>query len=307
MSGPPTSVLLPTVEWTSACEEVAAQLGPDDELLVICDSPADPVAGRDVPAGVRVVVAGDPEGCSGKANAIAAGMEAARNDRFVWTDDDFRHPSDWLEQFHADYADHGPVSEVPVYVGQDPLSVLLEPSYVSGGSLGTHLGDKAWGGAVMFDREDLDVAAFLDDLRRTVSDDALLSEYLDVTSLSRTRRVPVGGTVRETLERHVRFMQIVFRHEPRQMAATVAVTVAVWIGCVLAPLPAAVLVTILHAGSYAALGVRRWTAVLAYPSTLAMVPLVGYALARRTFVWGGRRYHWPAKFDVTVRPGANRR
>ena len=38
------SVLLPTVEWGPACEQVAAQLDSGDELLVVCDTDSDPVA-----------------------------------------------------------------------------------------------------------------------------------------------------------------------------------------------------------------------------------------------------------------------
>ena len=34
----PVSVLLPTMEWNTACEQLAAQLKPNDELLVVCDS-----------------------------------------------------------------------------------------------------------------------------------------------------------------------------------------------------------------------------------------------------------------------------
>ena len=88
---------------------------------MIHDEDGDPVAERtDVPEGVRLVAAGEPEGCSGNANAIVAGMEAARHDRLAWTDDDFHHPPDWLETLTADYERHGPVSEVPYFVGRDP-------------------------------------------------------------------------------------------------------------------------------------------------------------------------------------------
>ncbi|MDB2239425.1 hypothetical protein PM026_16850, partial [Halorubrum ezzemoulense] len=74
----PTSILLPTVSWTPACGDVAAQLGSEDELLIIHDTEDDPVTDRErFPENVRLVPAGDPVGCSGKANAIAAGMEAA--------------------------------------------------------------------------------------------------------------------------------------------------------------------------------------------------------------------------------------
>jgi glycosyltransferase involved in cell wall biosynthesis len=209
MERPPTTVILPTVEWTAACGDVAAQLRPDDELLVVCDAADDPVAERsDLPAGVDVVVAGDPDGCSGKANAIDAGMERASNDRIVWTDDDFHHPDDWLETLHADYAEHGPVSEIPFFRGRDPLAVLLEPTNVFGGTVLTWAGDIAWGGGVIFERSDIDEEAFRRDLRRTVSDDGTLGEYLDVTTLRRVREVPAGGSVRETLERHVRFIKL---------------------------------------------------------------------------------------------------
>jgi hypothetical protein len=276
---PPTSVLLPTIEWTDACEELAAQLDGDDELLVVCDRESDPVAERaaDLPANARVVTAGEPRGCSGKANAVVAGMRAASHDRFVWTDDDFHHPPDWLAGLHADYEEHGPVSELPFFVGRDPLSLLLEPVYALGGTLGAYASGKAWGGEVMFERDDL-----------------------DVTPLRRVRRVEVGGTIRETLERHARFTQIVYRHGPRDTASMGVVAVAVAAFCLLAPVYAFVLSTLLVTGTYALFGVRRWTVLLAYPAMLAQVPLMAYGLARRTFVWGGRRYRWRGKFDVEV-------
>lgn len=301
-SHPPASVVLPTVEWTPACREVADQLGPEDELLVVCDDATDPVARRDadLPDRTRLVFAGEPESCSGKANAIAAGMEVGRNDRIVWTDDDFHHPPDWLDRLHEDYESHGPVTELPFFVGRDPLATLLEPTYALGGTAGVYAGDNAWAGAVMFERDDLDEDAFLRDLRRTVSDDGLLGERLDVTPLRRTRRVEIGGTSRETLERHVRFVQIVRRHDPVGMAVMVAAATLATIVCLLVPFVAFPLLTLLYAGIYLAFGVRRWTVLLAYPATLCQVPLFAYALARRTFVWGGRRYRWRSKFDVDV-------
>ncbi|WP_458207953.1 glycosyltransferase [Haladaptatus sp. NG-SE-30] len=299
---PPTSVILPTVEWTVACDEIADQLAPEDELLIVCDDDTDPVTEHveALPDGVQIVVAGEPRGCSGKANAIVTGMEAARHDRLIWTDDDFYHPSDWLTGLHADYDQHGPVSELPFFVGRDPLSILLEPVYALGGTLGAYTSEKAWGGAVMFERDDLDFDAFLRNLHRTVSDDGLLSEYLDVTPLKRTRTVEVGGTIRETVERHVRFTQIVWRHEPRDIAVMSVVASVIAILCLLFPLPSLVVSTLFMTGLYAAFGVYRWTVLLAYPALLVQVPLLGYGLARRTFVWGGRRYRWRAKFDVQV-------
>ncbi|WP_396613837.1 glycosyltransferase (plasmid) [Haloferax sp. S1W] len=297
----PTSIILPTTRWTDACAELAAQLGDSDELLVIHDGANDPVTERaDYPEGVRLIAAGEPEYCSGKANAIAAGMEAARHERLVWTDDDFHHPPDWLATCSADYDEYGPVSEVPYFVGRDPLSVLLEPLYAAAGSLPLSLGNQIWGGAVMFERGDIDEAAFLDDLRRTVSDDGLLMEYLQVTNVGRTRIVPIGGTIREAVERPVRWTQILRWHFPGAIAGTVLVSLLVLAGAILAPLYAAAVLTVLHLAVNELLGVRRWTAVLAYPAVFVFVPLLLYGLIRRTFVWGGRRYRWCGKFDVTV-------
>ncbi|QAU14407.1 glycosyl transferase [Halorubrum sp. BOL3-1] len=328
----PVSVLLPTVRWTDACDEVAAQLRdpeafgrgesaagaergdranradapPTDELLVICDSPDDPVADRrgDLPPRVRVVIAGEPEGCSGKANAIAVGMEAAEHDRVLWTDDDFHHPSDWVATLDADYERRGPTTEVPVFLGLDPLSRLFEPAYVIGGTLAVSAGGIAWGGAVIFERDDLrdGEAAFLRDLRRTVSDDGTLTEHLDVTAVDRTRRVAAGGSLRGSLERFVRFLAITRYHAPVATAFNVAFGVAMAALCLLAPVAGVALVTAAAGAAYARFGIRRATFLLAAPGALLAPPLMAYALARRTFVWGGRRYRWRSMFDVSVEP-----
>ncbi len=297
----PTGVLLPTTRWTDACAELAAQLGDSDELLIIHDGEDDPVTEREAhPEGVRLVAAGEPAGCSEKANAIVAGMEAARHDRLVWTDDDFHHPSDWLATLSADYEDHGPVGEVPYFVGQDPLSVVLEPLYASAASLGIYLGNQIWGGAVVFERSDIDEAAFLNELRRTVSDDGLLMEYLEVTAVGRTRPVPIGGTIRETVERQVRWSHILRWHSPGVDAGLYLVMLLVLAGSVLNPLYTAAIMTVVHLAVNEVLGVRRWTAVLAYLAVFVVVLLIPYTHARRTFVWGGRRYRWRGKFAVTV-------
>ena len=175
----------------------------------------DPITDRQhTPESVRLIAAGEPEYCSGKANAIAAGMAAARHNRLVWTDDDFHHPPDWLATLNADYEKHGPVSKVPYFVGRDPLSVLLEPLYASAGSLSIYRDNRIWGGAVIFERGDIDEAAFIENLQRTVNDDGLLMEYLQVTTVGRTRIVPIGGTIRETVERQVRWTQILRWHVP---------------------------------------------------------------------------------------------
>jgi hypothetical protein len=298
----PTTVILPTTGWNGACEAVARQLRPGDELLVVCDAFVEEVAARaDEHPDVRLVVAGEPEGCSGKANAIAAGMEAADTERLVWTDDDFARPSDWLDGLRTDYDRQGPTSEVPVFVGRDPLGALLEPAYMINGTLAVFLGNIPWAGSLIFERGDLaDEAAFLADLRRTVSDDGLLMEYLEFTTARRTRRVEMSDSVRGTLENQARFTQILRWHAPRNTAVQALFGAALTAGCLLFPLPALVATTLAMAGLYAAFGIRRWTFLAAYPVALAAIPLFVYGLARRSFVWGGRRYRWRDKFDVVV-------
>lgn len=298
----PTSVILPTTGWTDACEEIVEQLRPRDELLVVCDAELEAVANRieNCPDNARLVIAGDPERCSGKANAIGAGMDAAEHDRIVWTDDDFHHPPEWLETLRADYDRYGPTTELPVFVGRDPLAVLLEPIFVLNATLGVYFTAIPWAGAVVFERRDIDEAAFLDDLRRTVSDDGLLAEYADVTAVRRTRRVDIGGSIRESLENIARFAQIIRHCVPFGTATQAIAGTLLTVGCLLFPLPALVLATLSMGAVYAAFGIRRWTFVLTYAVLLASIPLLIYGLSRRTFVWGGRRYRWRSKFDVTV-------
>ena len=295
------SVILPTVDGTGACREVARLLQPDDELLVVCDMETDPIvnAGADLPAWARVVVAGTPRACSGKANAVAAGIEAASHDRLLMTDDDFSRPDSWVEQLCADYERTGPASELPVFVGRDPLSSLLEPLYACG-TLALDRGDVAWGGALIFDRSDIDEPGVCRELRQTVSDDGLLSERLDVTQHRRCRRVAVGGTVRESLERHVRFLQIFRWFAPRALVTASVASVLLAAVCVLVPAVGALVVTGLSASIYAAFGLKRRTVLCGVGSVVLFLPLLVYGLSRRTFVWSGRRYRWQGKFDTEV-------
>lgn len=294
---------MPTVRRSSVIEDVADQLHPGDELLVVCDTPEDPVAAHDgdFPDGARLVVAGEPDGCSGKANAVAAGIEAARHDRIVLTDDDYHHPPDWLDALHADYERHGPTSEVPFFVGNDLLSMLLEPHYNVSNVVGLYEDDNPWGGTVVFDRTEVDEAALCAELRQTVSDDGVINEYLSFTTVKRVRRVAVGGTFRETLERHVRFVKITFSYMSLRMQAAYTGS---WLLTALAllwfPIPGAVLTTVAAGATYAYIGVHRWTFVLAYPGLVVGAPLLVYAIARRTFVWGGRRYRWVDRDDVKI-------
>ena len=297
----PASVIMPTVRWTEACDEVASQLGPDDELLIVHDEPSDPVATREeaTPEGVRLIEAGQPEGCSGKANAVVTGMQQASHDLLVWSDDDFHHPPDWVDKMVSDYEENGPTSELPVFVGNDPLSWLLEPAFQVLGGLGVYVGKFLWGGAVAFHRDDIDEQRFYSELSQTVSDDVLLSEYLNPTAAPRRREIPAGENWKSTMNRAIRYNHIIYHHLRLQCIGSFLLMTLLTAACILFPI-LTVFITLGMCGLYAVLGIRRVSALFAVPAMAATIPLWGYAFLTDTMVWGGRRYAFRDKFDVEV-------
>ena len=297
------SVILPTFEWTPSCEQLARQLKADDELLVVCDSEDDPVASVALPEGAELLVAGEPEGCSGKANAVALALEHASQDRIVLTDDDVDRDDDWLATIKRLGKEHGTVTAIPVFVSEEYPFKLFEPLCIVVASLVVDRTNwVTWGGGVTFDRRDIDLEGYIADLRRTVSDDALLAEYVDEVVASRelVNDVSVPGGLRATYERLTRFVTIFYRFAPRRTLAILAVFLAVVVIGTLAPLAVAVGVTALAYTQYRALEVDRQTWLFAVPA-LVLAPLIAMGgILRPTFVWGGRRYRWEETFDVTV-------
>ncbi len=212
------SIILPTFEWTTSCEQLARQLEPEDELLVVCDSESDPVAGVDLPDGATLLVAGEPEGCSGKANAVALALEHASQDRIVLTDDDVDREADWLATIKRLGHEHGVVTAIPVFTSEEYPFKLFEPLCIIVASVVLERSNWVpWGGGVTFDRRDIDLDGYVSDLRRTVSDDALLAEYVDEIATSRAlvNVVEVPGDTRTTYERLTRFVKI-FTDSPRR-------------------------------------------------------------------------------------------
>ena len=294
---PQTSVLLPTTRWTDACGEVADQLREGDELLVIHDD-GDPVAGRtDTLEGVRLVAAGEPDRCSGKANAIAAGIEAACHDRLILTDDDFHHPPDWLATLTADYDRYGPVSEVPYFVGLDPLAVLFEPMLASTASLGIYLGNRIWGGAVVFERDDINERAYIEELRRTVSASHGVPPGNDSpTDALRPRRrygQGVGRTPGSLDEDHSAGLSRCDRRSRFRIGGHARRGGAVPVPCGSGP-------DGVSSRRQRGVGRPQVDSPADFPAVFLYVPLVPYRLARRTFIWGNRRYRWRSKFDVEI-------
>lgn len=303
----PVSVLVPTPEWTPACEDLAGQLRAGDELLVICDSASDPVAGRGTPAGVEVLVAGEPAGCSGKANAMAYGMERAENDRFVWTDADFRRDDDWLGELVAAGQAHGPATAIPYFYG-DGWWRLVEAWTVVFSTLPFYLGignwgGNAWGGGVTFTRKDLEVGELIDDLRTVLSDDGLLSQHLGGTHPVRSMVTPVevSGALGDVANRAIRFNRLTHVHEGHY--ATVAVGVVLVAAAVLATLPTALGSTALLAVIYRLLGIERRTVLLAFPGMFAVPFGAASGIVCREFEWAGRRYRVDGEHEVEVVSG----
>lgn len=299
-----TSVILPTLEWGPACEQLASQLGPDDELLVICDRADDPLTGVEPPEGVRILVAGEPEGCSGKANAVACGMRHAENDRFVWTDDDFDRGPDWLSSLVKHGEEHGPATVIPLFTG-DGWWTLYEPLVTLTSSFSFYTGfgpwgGNAWGGGVTFTRSDVDVGALVADLEQSLSDDGLLSTYLDdvYPVRSMTAVVELPGAFRSVKERLIRYIRLTHVYEGA-WAALISFLALICLAIFL-PILVASSLTLLLAGVYVRLGFYRWTFVLAFPGLFLAPPTAAAGILIKEFEWAGRRYRLHGPCDVEV-------
>lgn len=301
-------VVLPTRRRTPALGALADQLGPGDSLLVVADAPDDEAVRWATEAGddVDVLVAGDPEGCSGKANAVAAALEATDDDLLIFTDDDLDHGEGWLEAVRRGAEARGALTTMPVFRAADGLfGRVLEAPILLFGAQTFLLGRSAWGGTLAFRRDRLDVDAAVRDLRRSVPDDLVLAEHLGdaAVDLSLVREVPVSGTFREMRHRFVRFTRTLRYFDPRTLATSVLAWLLVVVGFLLVPIATAVALTALAAGLYAGFGIRRPTFLLAplgFPLTI--VP-IAYGLLVAEFEWAGRRYRWTGRGVVTVLEG----
>jgi len=295
-----TSVILPTREWTATAANAAAEIGPDDELLVVCDADDDPVADS-APDDVTVIPAGEPEDCAGKAHALATGMEAAEDDVVVWSDDDVDREEGWVNRLAERAREHDAATEVPVFVGGG-LWRLLEPAVLLVGTLGVASEDHVWGGGVAFDRTAIDEAAFLTELRQTVGDDTLLSRYVEDVwaDTDRLRSIRVDGSLSGVYHRFARYAKAPALFEPVQTAVLLVVLFLFAAAATLFPLPALALGTAVGAAAYWHAGVRRWSVLISFPSLFLLGPLLVVGVLAPTFDWGGRTYRWRRKFDVTV-------
>lgn len=302
----PVSVLLPTLEWNTACEQLAAQLGSNDELLIICDTDDDPVSQYDPPDGVRILVAGEPEGCSGKANALACGMTQARHDRFVWTDDDFERGSDWLDRLVAAGETHGPASAIPFFTGRR-FWRLFEPWY---GALFTVLfylqlggvSNIAWGGGVTFTRSELTVSVpeFVTELRTVLSDDYLLTSRLPevyaVQTMVMDVKIPGGNcAVYHRLLRFVRIVGVNSGWSPWLKLSSILIA-----GGLLSPVGTIISLTIGFTVIYFWLGLGRVNFFLSCAGILLLPVVTLLSKYFDEFDWAGRQYRYSDSGEVEV-------
>jgi hypothetical protein len=277
-------------------------------MFVICDCKDDPAASHSPPDGVEILVAGEPEGCAAKANAIAYGMERATNDRFVWSDADYERDGEWLDRLVEAGEEHGPAAVRPMFSGDGWSWRLVEPVFVlilglrAGFFWGDGDGGYPWGGGVTFTRRELDVPVgqFVTDLRQCLSDDNVLHEHVGGTYILRERPVivHVDGDFEDTARRLTRWMRAEHvRHDVRGRFIGSLLLVAL---AALVPFLVAPLVTVAAGLVYRKFGYSRWTFLLAYQGLFVMPLVFGAGIFIDEVTWGSRRYRVNGLYDVEV-------
>ncbi|MEZ3117460.1 hypothetical protein RYH80_16215 [Halobaculum sp. MBLA0147] len=187
-------------------------------------------------------------------------------------------------------------------MSERPLLRLLEGPGAIGALLTVTLNTTAWGGTMAFAHDALALDEYVADLRRTVSDDALLTDRVaNVESVPELIcPMPVSETVDETLARQVRWTLTARYLDPGGLVFGVALSLAVVLGSLFAPLVVVPFITAVAGVAFAYCGLRRPSFLLAVPAYWLSLPLVVYGLSRSTFEWNGRRYRWRSLYDATV-------
>jgi hypothetical protein len=226
-------------------------------------------------------------------------MKASENNRVVWTDDDYKHPDNWLEKMNQDCNHYGAVSELPFFTGKNFLTVVSEPIYAFT-MLMAYLNNQVWGGSVIFDRDGFDEEKFLKELQKTVGDDVLLSEHLESKTMMRTHHVEIDKTPRDSLERTARFVKHVRYHEPLQTGLLTATSFLLAAAAITYPIISFAASTVFFLTVYLSMGRKRPTFLLGYLALIILPFFLFYGLLRKTFVWQGRRYKYNSKLDVEI-------
>jgi hypothetical protein len=110
--------------------------------------------------------------------------------------------------------------------------------------------------------------------------------------------VPVPGDFTSVKQRMIRFSRITHVHEGLGSELVVS---SILVGLALSfPLYAIPLVTLASGLTYAILGKKRWTFLLAYPALLILPLLFIAGITCKEFEWAGRRYRLNDVNDIEV-------
>lgn len=301
------SIVLPTFEWTTSCESLYEQVGADDELLVVVDDETAPAVQPVRQRNATLVIAGEPAGCSGKSNAVAAGLEAASQDEVILTDSDVPRDEDWLETVKQGIDEHGAVTGGVLFAHTGGsgrfLGWLIEP-IIAVFSIILMLSGGLWGGAAGFHRQHIDDMETLQaQLKQTVTDDLLVGEHLTTSvkaEFALTAVIPIEASVSRFWDRWIRYA-LSFRYgDDASLGVAFLFGAAQAAGLIFLPMPTLLGSLALGGVVYWLFGTARPTMLLTPITFVVNVLLTGYAATRSKFDWGGRRYRWEGKLDVEI-------
>lgn len=296
------SVIIPTFSWNSACKEVYRQLENGDELILVCDAESDPLFDQQTPKDVNVLLAGEPESCSGKCNALAYGLESASKEHVVCTDADFSHPAGWLNDVKNSLEENIFVTTLNFFKSEKLPGKLLEPGYLTGIFIGTYSGLGAWGGLMAFNTDEAPMNQIIDQLRRTISDDILISQFFPDKTVNPSNFgiVEIEGGLKNVIEMSKRFGRSMFLVDPKLLCIPVLSVLAYILLLLHSPVSGVLLPILIASLLYTRFGLKRLTFLLAPASLIIISLLVFYGSFSKKIEWNGRTYLWKDRFQVEV-------
>jgi len=198
---PSISVVVPVLDdaaMLARClADLAAQLRPADEVIVVDNGSADDSAAVARSAGARVI----EEPLRGIWPAAAAGYDAASGDIVARLDADSRPPADWLAHIEAEFVDDPQVAILTgpgIFYDGNPVVIGLGQTFYMGGyfwAIGLWLGHSPVFGSNFAMRRDVwaRMRGRVHRGMREIHDDLDLSLHLDPDQLVRyDERLTVG-------------------------------------------------------------------------------------------------------------------